>query len=176
VLEPGGRLGEDAAVTGRCPGRAAPALELHDGGLFENTGLQTIADLLGPIQGAIRAWKRTHPGSASVDVRRIVLSIDDDVDGVEADDEYTGGVSGFGHPAERSAAVRKQFHTCAFAGVTYVRISPAPHVGAQAATGWELSRTSRRDDLAESLRTGPARGKLESLRRMLDGELPPPGC
>ena len=47
---------------------------------------------------------------------------------------------------------------------------------AQAATGWELSRTSRSDDLAESLRTGPAGGKLESLRRMLDGDLSPPGC
>jgi hypothetical protein len=176
VLEPGGRVGDNAAVAGRCPGEASPALELHDGGLFENTGLQTVADLLGPIQGSIRAWKRTHPARANLNVQPIVLSIDDDVNGVKADDEYNGGIDGFGHPAERSAAVRKQFHGCAFPGVTYLRISPAPHVGAQAATGWELSRTSRRDDLGESLRTGPARGKLESLRRLLDGEQPAPGC
>jgi hypothetical protein len=163
ALEPPGRVGEDAAVTGRCPGQASPARELHDGGLFENTGLQTIADLLGPIQAAAQ---RTRP---DLELRPIVLSIDDDVDGVKADDEYTGGAGGFGHPAERSAAVRKQFHAGAFPGVTYVRISPAPHVGAQAATGWELSRTSRRDDLGESLRRGPAARCLEVLRQLLDG-------
>jgi len=169
ALEPAGRVGENVPVAGRCPGEASPALELHDGGLFENTGLQTVADLLGPIDGSIRAWKRAHPAQASLNVRKIVVSIDDDVSGVTADDEYTGGVAGFGHPAERSAAVRKQFHAGAFPGATYVRISPAPHVGAQAATGWELSRTSRRDDLAESLRGGTAARCLEVLRQLLDG-------
>jgi hypothetical protein len=105
-----------------------------------------------------------------------VLSIDDDVPGIPGDQEYDADLLGHNKPADRTRAVRGNLLDCAVEGVTYLRISPAPHVGAQAATGWELSETSRREDLVESIKSGKAAGTVQRLRDMLDGTEYPEGC
>jgi hypothetical protein len=185
VLEPAGRLGDrkDATGTDGCKLPPQHAVKVRDGGLVENTGLLTIVDLLPAIQQAIDGWKRKREAErASVDVRLIVVSIDDDVLGVAGDNEYSRGilrvllqVLDLENPGDRSVRSRRRLKSCEFPGGAYRRISPTPHVGAQAATGWEISQTSRREDLGESLRTGLPGDVVNEIRDMLDG-VKPTGC
>jgi hypothetical protein len=176
-LEPPDRIGSASHPPREaCAGPPADrAAKIRDGGTFENSGLLTLTDVLPSIQEAIERWKRDNDGTA--DVRLVVVSIDDDVPGIKANDEHD--TEGFEphKPGERTDAARGKLGTCRFEGVTYMRISPVPHVGAQAATGWEVSQTSRREDLVESLLPTSTTGQqVERLRAMLDGTTPPPGC
>lgn len=178
LVEPSARVGtaKDASPPEGCD---APHVEeavrrLSDGGLHENTGLATIAQLLPGIRRSIDAWKAKEPGRSDIDVRPIVLSIDDDVLHVTGDTEYASGLDAIfeGEPDRRSIRVRKRLRGCnEFRGVAFRRISPTPHVGAQAATGWAISETSRREDLGESLRSreGTPNDGVQEIRDMLDG-------
>jgi hypothetical protein len=140
--------------------------------------MSTLVDLLPSIQRAIAAWKADH--HSSLRVRPIVVSIDDDVVGINGDEQYEKrwfGLLGKSQPNTRMVDARNRVKRCAFPGVVYLRISPDPHVGAQAATGWEVSQTSRHEDLVESLRTTKAAGaQVARLREMLDGTMPPNSC
>ena len=56
--------------------------------------------------------------------------------------------------------------------MTYARISPVAHAGAQAATGWEVSDTSRRSDLIASLRDDDNQAVVERVQDALDRPAP----
>lgn len=138
-------------------------------GLVENTGPLTVTELLPTIQQAIRAWVTEHPG---FEVRPIVVSIDDDPPPLEAQ----AGFSSSDHlpdrlgvitPAQRSDQARQRLERCEISGA-YRRISPPPRIGAQAATGWEISETARTGDLVDALKSGPARRAVDAVRRLLD--------
>jgi hypothetical protein len=179
ALEPAGRLGDrdDPPKFADCsPPPVQRAATIRDGGVVENTGLLTITELLPSIRRGIEAWKE-KTGSGNLDVRPIVVSIDDDVLGVLGDNDYKRETLGLGTSGNRSTRARDRLKRCEFADVTYRRISPSPHVGAQAATGWEISRTSRREDLGETLRArtreGAGRDPIQELRDMLDGRVRP---
>jgi hypothetical protein len=161
LLEPAARLGGDDCDRPRAIG---------DGGLYENTGLLTIATLLPRVRSAVRAWQERE--GRELDVRPIVLSIDDDVYSVKDDQEYDAGRGN--ERGRRSTRVRRRLQRCrVWPRAVYRRISPTAHVGAQAATGWEISKTSREEDLGETLRTSTdARATLFEVRRMLDGDAP----
>jgi hypothetical protein len=179
VLEPPGRLGTAPEATrGGCGMPTDEAAKIRDGGTYENSGMMTLVDLLGPIQRAIDSWRRDT--ESSVEVRPIVVSIDDDVQGVNGDEAYEKrlfGLLGESASNKRTIDARNRIKSCEFKGISYLRISPEPHVGAQAATGWEVSQTSRQEDLVESLRAGnDAWSKVKSLRRMLDGSDSPNRC
>jgi hypothetical protein len=170
-LEPPGRLGSRTKRSDQeCGGRPPQerAAKLRDGGTYENTGMMTLVDLLEPIEDGIGAWERKHH---RVDVRIIVVSVDDDPPPIDPNPGLIRRVLG-SEASGRSDTARRR--ACADTSVAYVRISPQPHVGAQAATGWEISETSRREDLMDSLRPDQGPGKrLQQLREMLDGT--PPG-
>lgn len=161
LLEPAARLGYEDCGRPRAIG---------DGGLYENTGLLTIAELLPRVRRAVETWRQAEPGRADVDVRPIVLSIDDDVYRVVGDSEYGSGARNA--RGRRSVRVRRQLQRCRFwPRAAYRRISPSVHVGASAATGWEISETSRREDLVETLRraAGKPSDAIQEIRDMLDG-------
>jgi hypothetical protein len=165
LLAPPGRLGSG--------GHCHPPRRLRDGGLFENTGLETIVDLLPALRKAAAGWKARGTTRAGADVLPVVVSIDDDVPGIRADDAYDRGLLGalgFGASRERSTEARRELKdACRRGELLYARISPRPHVGAQAATGWELSQTSRSRDLAESLGADDQARILARLQAVLDG-------
>lgn len=164
-LEPKGTLGD------RWCGGDGP-LTLRDGGIVENTGVLTVLDLLPEVLAAVDTWKAERRARAGYDVRAVIVSIDDDVEKIAGDTEYDGGTA-----AGRTRQARRRIIDCSSGDVTYRRISPAPHVGAQAATGWELSKTSRRDDLGRSLDPSlPAGAAVQELRDILDGLQRPSGC
>jgi hypothetical protein len=76
-----------------------------------------------------------------------------------------------------SRKARDTITSCQTPDVAYMRISPEPHVGAHAATGWEISQTGRRNDLGRSLEAGTdGSGQITTLRRWLDGVDPPAVC
>lgn len=184
VIAPPGRLSDGQRSTvKRCLDAPAPLppIDVRDGGYMENTGLLTITELLPAVRTAIRAWSRKHPGT---DVEVMVLSIDDDPIVLSADPELRNpGVAplsitqraGSGY---LSQLARDRLTSCQYEGVGYWRISPNPHGGARAATGWEVSSTSRRRDLAGALdQEGDAAYRvLDGLRGMLDGTAPVPRC
>jgi hypothetical protein len=180
VLEPQARLGtRERLRAGGCrPPPARPAVRVRDGGLVENTGLLTLVDLLPAIRAAVGDWKRQDPRRARIEVPLIVVSVDDDVLGVDGDSEYRGGIAAglvTGDPDERSRDARAWLRDCRRSGVVFRRISPAPHAGAQAATGWEISRTSREEDLVASIGADATTQALRDVQDWLDGA-PPPGC
>jgi hypothetical protein len=162
-VSPAGRLGtEQPAVPGLCAtDQTQAALDLRDGGYVENSGVLTIVDLLPAIRAAAEA--RGH------DVWPIVVSADDDVPKVTGDDEFRGGPFGFGEPARRTVRARNRLKHCELPGASYVRVSPPAHVGAQAATGWEVSALSRRGDLVAGL--AAQRDTLDAVRAALDGDI-----
>ena len=168
VLEPPGRLGLSRNRSDPACGGALPTekrAKIRDGGTYENTGMMTLVNLLKPIQAAVKRWQSKRQ---AVDVRIVVVSIDDDVPGIAGDDEKHRLLGSDPEKAKRARAARKQ--ACELPGISYVRISPQPHVGAQAATGWELSETSRQEDLVNSLRLPADPGRrVQRLRAMIDG-------
>jgi hypothetical protein len=169
-VAPAGRLGtaagpEPVSGCGR-PATRAP-IQIRDGGYIENTGLLTIVDLLPSVDDAVASWETE--ADRDVDVWPIVLSVDDDVRNVDDESHYRSGLLGMGEPTNRTLRARYRLTECAFPGVSYLRISPQPHLGAQAATGWEVSKTSRRRDLVASLDSGANVQSLDQVRNALDG-------
>jgi hypothetical protein len=187
-IAPAARLG-DADLAGSTPGCKVtppplPPVQVRDGGYVENTGLMTITELLPAITARTRAWakRRSTPGHP-VHVQLIVLSIDDDpavVDPAPKLEERREAL-GIGKRAGTgylSRLARNRLTSCQYPDVTYRRISPPPHVGAHAATGWEISQTSRERDLRSALRReskldGEPRQVIEWLRGVLDGTADP---
>ena len=113
-----------------------------------------------------------------VDVRLIIVSIDDDPPKTPKDELESGrrGAFGIGRqagPAFLTAQARATAKSCTVPGVSYFRISPPPRIGAKAATGWEVSETTRRKDLAQALKGGPSRMHVETLRSILAGDAKP---
>jgi hypothetical protein len=174
VLEPAARVGREAGkdenVPCPKPGATLPAVRVRDGGYVENTGLLTIADLLPAIR---RAIEERHPAFR---VPIIVLSIDDDPEAQPPKpnlrEPRLGPVSvltraGTGYITRKA---RDTISSCQVTDVAYLRVSPAPHVGAHAATGWEISETGRRHDLGQALAQGTdGSHQITKLRGWLDG-------
>ena len=165
VLEPPARVGTDAGG-GRGCRAPVTAVRVRDGGYVENTGLLTIVDLLPAIRETL---------GASVPI--VVLSIDDDaavpVPNPVSEEQRPGMLSVTTRVSSDYLTRKARDTLCQTPGVTYLRISPPPHAGAHAATGWEISRTGRRDDLGRALAEGkPALDRVKSVRAALDGTGP----
>jgi hypothetical protein len=173
LVAPAGRLGTDTSLDVDHRGCEKPPLKsvtLRDGGYIENSGILTIAELLPAVQAAISDWA----GTSKPRVWPIVVSIDDDPpkpNEVGFTDPPSGplGVGKKAGSALLTAGARASVDNCAFPGVSYVRLSPTPRMGAQAATGWAISETTRDEDLGDSLRAGQAGRTLEVLRGVLKG-------
>jgi hypothetical protein len=189
VVAPAARLG-DTTPHGSAPDcnvtSVLPPVRVRDGGYVENTGLLTISELLPRIDSVARHWaagKRTASGQP-LHVQLIVLSIDDDPAVVHPSPQLKEGRSAFGiakraTPSYFSHLTRDRLSSCQDPDVTYRRISPTPHIGAHAATGWEVSQTSRELDLRRSLSSdlplpGEPAETLRYLRNVLDGTVPVP--
>ena len=176
VLLPPARLGSSERAVG-CAAPTHPDVRIRDGGLIENTGLMTIVDLLPSIFAEIERWQSIDKRAV---VRPIVVSVDDDVRHVSQDNEYARsligqiGLEDSRRNTDRSRQTLRKL--CEQREFAYFEIRPEPHVGAQAATGWEMSTTARRRDLVASLRRNPAKADIARLQRMLDGSEPPGRC
>jgi hypothetical protein len=176
LLEPPARVGSREQAPRGCPTTGPlTAVRVRDGGYMENTGLRTIVDLLPAIRDQLRSQK--------ADVPIIVVSIDDDPEVAIADPEREeprpapGSVATKVSDGYLSRQARDALSSCQFPDVTYLRISPEPHVGAHAATGWEISETGRRRDLGQALRSGSEALKDVSLvQQWLDGVRHDTGC
>jgi hypothetical protein len=184
VIAPPGRLGDGPAV-GCDDGVPLPPIRVRDGGYLENTGLLTITDLLPTIDAAIDRWRgdREHPERRAIHVQVMVLSVDDDpmvLDGAPTLTEARAGTLSIAQqagPEYLSRMSRERLTTCQYPNVSYLRISPQPHAGASAATGWEVSTTARRRDLANALAPDRPAGKiLRFVRGVLDGTVEPRDC
>ena len=179
VVAPAARLGDSEREHRRCDTPLPlPPVTVRDGGYVENTGMLTLTDLLPQIRAAVDKHK-----PAGVHVQIVVVSIDDDstvLDGDPRLQERKGpglGIAQRVNDKYLSQLARDRVTSCQYPDVFYERISPPPHAGAQAATGWELSRTAREGDLRAALAAGkPALGKVERLRDILDGAERPRDC
>jgi hypothetical protein len=179
VVAPAARLGvtEPPAGSRGCETlETLPPQMLRDGGYVENSGLLTVIELIPTIQRAIADW--TPPGGGErPHVPIVVLSIDDDPTIANGDPDLSRGsrsslgISKTSGPGYFTRLARDRLESCQYRGVHYARVSPEPHVGAQAATGWEISETARREDLVAAL-SDPRRGAgrvLETVRDVIDG-------
>jgi hypothetical protein len=180
IVSPAARLG-DTKPRGKVRGCDMPAtlppVQIRDGGYVENSGVLTIVDLLPALDRAVQQWK-TSNDKEDLDVPFIVVSIDDDPAVIGGDPELEEaprdslGISKRAGPGYLTRMSRDRLESCQHPNVHYVRISPAPHTGAQAATGWELSRTTREEDLAAALADGQRAGEaVQKLRDALEGGL-----
>jgi hypothetical protein len=178
-VAPAGRLGAteaDPDARGCKPPATLPPVLVRDGGYMENSGLLTIAELLPDTARAVRRW-RERRGREHVRVQYVVVSIDDDPAVLDGDPKHETrprdalGIAKQAGPAYLTRQTRDRIQSCRFRDVAYVQISPRPHIGAQAATGWELSSTVRREDLAAALRTSStdAHRRIARLRDIVDG-------
>ena len=186
VVDPVARIGNSDDVvrdpgTGQTGGcldahvNTLPSVFVRDGGYVENTGLLTIAQALPAIQRGIDQWKAAGNDTPVV---VWVLSIDDDPAQLDGRRQPTTHP-----PALRSIAQRANDMTLttmtrdALAlgtdGVAcYGRISPQPRIGAQAASGWELSVTVRLHDLVSSLnKEGQNYERIRAVRGFTSGVL-----
>lgn len=147
---------------------------MRDGGYVENSGLLTIDNLLPSIEAAIAQWhsnkKNTMP------VRVVVASVEDDSAVLRPHPKLTQQTSGANlnitarsGPDYLTRIARDELSGCLYPDVTYIRISPPPNVGAQAATGWQLSETARRRNLEAALTEYPGMQTLQHIRDLLDG-------
>lgn len=172
VIAPAGRLGAPTGPDDRLEGQrcsstvvrnAGRPARLRDGGYIENTGLLTIVELLPAIREALG------------DKRPIlVISIDDDAAVLDDDRKITKegrnllGISQRASTGYLTRLARDPLTGGRFPNVHYVRLSPPPHPGARATTGWQVSPTARRHDLAAALREAPMQSCLRALRAYLD--------
>jgi hypothetical protein len=158
---------------------------VRDGGYVENTGLLTITDLLPALAAAVASWE--PPSGAPDGDRRprvdpVVLSIDDDPVASGGDPQLVTaprrplGISQRAGHRYLTRLARDRLTSGQYPGVRYLRLSPPPHVGAQAATGWELSETTREEDLEKALDDGCVRRTILQVRAILDGDQVPAGC
>jgi hypothetical protein len=187
VIAPAARVGDQKAsktAAGSCDAKVPlPPVKVRDGGYIENTGLLTIVDLLPTIQNAIARWKTAAPDRADVHVQIMVVSIDDDPAVLEPAPQPGDrpseplGIAKPAGPGYLSRLARDRLSSCQYEDVTYLRISPPPAAGAHAATGWELSETTRREDLAGALRQGRvAKRRVQTVRDVLSGASMPENC
>lgn len=187
VVDPVGRLGNSENVvrnsrtadgSGPCLDGAVntlPAQFVRDGGYVENSGLLTIMQAMRTIRAAATRWHRARGGRPPVVVW--VLSIDDDAAYINGN--VQPGVARPGPTSLTTKASDETLTELSLESLTlhqgglacYGRISPAPGVGAHAATGWLLSKTVRTYDLAASLTSsaGLRVPLLSDVRRFLDG-------
>ena len=179
-VAPAGRLGDGPDDIDHCTidGQTLPAHWIRDGGYMENSGVLTIVELLPEIQRLVSAWKDVRRRSA--DVQFVVVSIDDDPT-VTGDDivrlRHSNSPLGIRKQVGKSYVTRlarDRLESCQYRDVYYRRVSPNPHAGATAATGWEVSETVRTQDLGRALRHN--RDEIETLREILEGTKPPREC
>jgi hypothetical protein len=172
VVAPAARLGDSQPPEGTrgCkPPPTLPPVQIRDGGYVENSGLLTITELLPAVADAVETWKSSR-GREDQEVPLIVVSIDDDPAVVDGNPELGEtprdnlGISKRAGPGYLTRLARDRLESCQYPNVTYVRISPPPRIGAQAATGWELSETTRDEDLVAALRERAAGARVEALR------------
>lgn len=175
VIAPPGRVGDDDNSSG-CKARPPlPPLYARDGGYTENTGLLTITELLPAIIAAVEKWKGRNGSRSRTRVQIIVISIDDDPTVLDADPVLlepgldTFSITQRAGPGYLSRLARDRLTSCQYPGVSYLRISPRPHAGARAATGWHVSGTTGRRDLGASLAHPRARKRIDLVRGALDG-------
>ncbi len=176
-VEPPGRLGErEQPKPGKpspCPHSEGtlPAQWIRDGGYVENSGVLTIVDLLPKLTQIVDAWKTKH---RAAHVQFIVVSIDDDPEVSDSDVarlEDRNTALGIGKQVGKgylTRLARDRLESCQYRDVTYRRLSPNPHAGATAATGWEISETARTQDLGQAIRD--RKPMLKELRRILKGK------
>ena len=176
VVEPAARLGEDgSAAKNVVCSVGATSVVLRDGGYVENTGVLTVEDLLPELRRAIESEKKKLHKEA-VDIPIVVVSIDDDPVAEDEDPRLDLVPSALGIAAQAGPGVltegaRGRIRDCRYDNVYYKRISPSPHAGAEAATGWELSETARTEDLIESLRPPrKAWQRVEALKPLIEGD------
>jgi len=187
VVDPVARVGDsDRAVPARPPGQSGcldqqvqtlPSVVVRDGGYVENTGLLTITQALPAIQRGIATWEATHDTPVVV----WVLSIDDDpaqLNGVRNPTAHGPGPLSITQRANDMTLTTMTRDALALGenGVAcYGRISPQPRIGAQAASGWELSVTVRLHDLVSSLNAeGQNYDRIRAVRTFLSGVLSDP--
>jgi hypothetical protein len=172
VVAPAARLGDSEPPEGArgCkPPPTLPPVHVRDGGYVENSGLLTITELLPAVGDAVETWK-SEKGREDLEVPLIVVSVDDDPAVVDGNPELGEtprdnlGISKRAGPGYLTRLARDRLESCQYPNVTYVRISPPPRIGAQAATGWELSETTRDEDLVAALRERGAGKRVEALR------------
>jgi hypothetical protein len=185
-VAPAARLGsyEPRADQSACdPNPPFAPVQVRDGGYVENTGLLTITELLPRIKGAVDGWKGDKPGRERVAVQFVVVSIDDDPVVLDPSPKLAEhgrgalGISKAAGPGYLSRLSRDRLSSCQYDDVTYLRISPRPHLGAHAATGWELSATARQKDLLDALsRGGRTRDNVAALQAVLAGDSQPRDC
>ena len=187
VVDPVARVGDsNRAVPARPAGQngcldqqvqTLPSVFVRDGGYVENTGLLTIAQALPAIQRGIATWEENH----STPVVVWVLSLDDDaaqLNGVRNPTAHRPGPLSITQRANDMTLTTMTRDALALGenGVAcYGRISPQPRIGAQAASGWELSVTVRLHDLVSSLNAeGQNYDRIRAVRTFLSGVLSDP--
>lgn len=171
LIAPAGRLGDGEPLKRCVPaGETLPAQRIRDGGYVENSGVLTIVELLPAIIRTVAKWKENHKSAV---IPFIVVSIDDDPAVTDRDTvlvenrrERFGIAKNVGK-AYLTRQARDRLESCQYRGVVYRRLSPPPHPGATAATGWEISETVRTQDLGAAVRQRS--DTLNKLRAMLTG-------
>ncbi len=185
VVDPPARIGRaggvepEPAANAPCippQTRTLPAVFVRDGGYVENTGLLTIVELLPAIKRAVHAWQARNPGAPEVVVW--TLAIDDDpIDLARparpgAERPKPSSIATKAGPDNMVTSLARETLLSHRAPVEcYLRISPDLRVGAHAATGWELSKTTRAHDLIVSVGAGSDNnGKaIEAVQAFLSG-------
>lgn len=192
IVDPPARIGTASTVEPKpdddapCLSKAAtrlPAVFVRDGGYVENSGLLTIVQLLPAIQRGIDDWQtayvKAHPGvEKAPDVVVWTVSVDDDpIDlanpvKAKAERPAPSSIAKRAGPDNTLTALAREALLLRTAPVAcYLRISPDPRIGAHAATGWALSKTTRLHDLVASV--GPKSQNvhaIEALHAFLAGE------
>ena len=192
IVDPPARIGTAQTVEPKPTGKAAcipadatrlPAVVVRDGGYVENSGLLTIVQLLPAIQRGIEEWRadyrKANPGEKDApEVKVWVASLDDDPidlrNPVKAKAELPAPMSiatKAGPDNTLTALAREALLLTTPPVACYIRISPDPRIGAHAATGWALSKTTRLHDLIASV--GPESQNLPAitaLRAFLAGD------
>lgn len=183
IIDPPARIGRSKTIEPKRGDKASclspgvttlPAVFVRDGGYVENSGLFTITQLLPEIERGITDWKADNPG---IQVVVWAVSIDDDVyDLVNrkapvSDRPSPASLAAQAGPDTLTALARETLLLHHPPVDCYFRISPAPRIGAHAATGWELSKTVRAHDLIASVRKGSQNDvAIDAIRSFLAGD------
>lgn len=191
IVDPPARIGTAKAVepkpTGTPPpcipkdATRLPAVIVRDGGYVENSGLLTIVQLLPAIKRGIDEWRAAYAkANPDTDLRVEVwsVSVDDDPIDLEnlvkakAETPAPSSIAQKAGPDNMLTALAREALLLQTPPIAcYLRISPDPRIGAHAATGWALSKTTRLHDLVASV--GPDSQNIDAidaLRTFLAGQ------